>query len=140
MHKLYFTIILSLMGLFKVTGQINFSAFIYNDQETVKFINLTKHESSDPYMLFYWDMGDGSKKFAGNELIHYYEVSGNYEVTLIGIKKSGTRDTLKQEFKIPGDLELLSEEAEIQKSSVAQDLSNLKQVDIINEKKKETNL
>jgi hypothetical protein len=140
MHKFCLTIILFLMSLLKVNGQINFSAFAYNDQETVKFINLTKHESLDPYMLFYWDMGDGNKKFAGNELIHYYEVSGTYKITLIGIKKSGLRDTFKQEIKIPEDLEFLSEEAEIQKSNVAQDLSNLKQIDIQDEKKKETSL
>ncbi|MFB6318042.1 hypothetical protein [Saccharicrinis sp. FJH54] len=140
MHKLYLTIFFSLIGLFNAVGQINFNAYMYNDQETVKFINMTQHESEDPYMLFYWKTGDGIERFAGNELIHYYESAGLYEITLIGIKKSGERDTFRQELTIPGDLEFLSGEAEIQKKSVAQNLSNLKQLDLINEKKKESNL
>ncbi|MFB6343946.1 PKD domain-containing protein [Saccharicrinis sp. FJH62] len=140
MHRLYLIIILSLIALLKVSGQINFNAFMYNDQETVKFINLTQHESSDPYMLFYWKLGDGNEGFAGSELIHFYEAAGMYKVTLIGIKKSGIRDTFQQEFKIPGGLELLSEETEIKKRSIAQDLSNLKQIDLIKEENNETDL
>lgn len=126
MKHIYLALFIITVFASKGLSQINFDAFISNDLETIKFVNLTKHNSSDPYMLFYWKLGDGVEMFAGKELDHVYEAPGVYEISLIGITKSGIRDTFIHSFKIPNDLKNISEESAKKKRNIAQALSNLK--------------
>ena len=127
MRHIYLIFLMLTFFAIKGLSQISFDAYITNDLETIKFINLTKHSSSDPYMLFYWKLGDGVETFAGKELDHVYEAPGVYEISLIGITKAGIRDTFVQSFKIPDDLQNVSEESATKKRNIAQALSNLKQ-------------
>lgn len=140
MNRVIFTILAIVFGAVNVSSQINFNAFISDDAETTTFINLSQHNSSDPYMLFYWKLGDGRERFAGNELEHFYDSPGIYHVTLIGITRNGLRDTLSKTFTIPLGLEFLTEEGEAKKKELAQDFSNLKDASVATTKKKDQNL
>lgn len=133
MRYIYFALIaLFIFASSNLSAQIDFKAYIGDDAETIKFINLTSHDSNNPYILFYWHMGDGIEQFAGNELIHYYEAPGEYKISLIGIAKNGVRDTLQRTLVIPDDLEFLTAEGERKQKNVAQNLTNLKSLNSTN--------
>ena len=107
-------------------GQISFEAYLAEGNETVKFINHSSHNSSNPYMLFIWQLGDGAETFAGQELTHNYEGPGVYNVALIGSTKTGERDTFIKRISIPNDLQFLTQDLALKQKEIAKSLANLK--------------
>lgn len=126
MKHLFITIITLITCLANSAGQISFEAYLAEGNETVKFINHSSHNSTNPYMLFIWKLGDGVESFAGQELTHNYEGPGIYNVTLIGVTKTGERDTFIKRISIPHDLQYLTQDVASKQKEIAKSLANLK--------------